>query len=108
MATNLGEAITLRTRIEAAEKAVHVTTLKKQEATNAACFFATKANAAEEALQKADPKKPTYNDLAAAFHSAEADLAAAVEAENLAWAEAARAEARLSSAKSAAKAAYAI
>lgn len=96
---NPGEAITLRNNITKATKAVHVAALKKQEATNAACLAAAVAARAEEALKKADPKKADYNDIAAAYHDAEAKLATAVEAENLAWSAAAKAEADLSTAK---------
>jgi len=45
MATNPGEAITLRNHIATAEKAVNVTTIKKEEATNAAVDAAKAAYA---------------------------------------------------------------
>lgn len=108
MATNPGEAITLRNNIKKAEKAVHVTEIKKEEATNAAVLAAAAAARAEEALGKADQKKSDYNDIAKAHNDAEARLSSAVEAENKAWDDYARAEADLSAAVDAAKAAYAI
>lgn len=105
---NPGEAITLRNNITKATKAVHVATIKKEEATNAACLFAAEAARAEEALKKADKSKPDWNDIAKAYNDAEAKLAAAVAHENAAWSHAAKAESDLATAKAKAKAAYAI
>ena len=49
--------------------------------------------------QNKHPKKADYNDIAKAYNDAEAKLASSVEAENLAWAMAARAESDLAAAK---------
>lgn len=106
--SNPGEAITLRNNIAKATKAAHVAATKKEAATNAACLAAAAATRAEEALKKADPKKSDYNDIAKAYHTAEARFSSAVEAESRARTKAAKAEFDLASARAAAKAAYAI
>lgn len=106
--TNPGEAITLRNNISKAEKALTISILNRWAYTAKANEAAVKANSAEEALKKADPKKDNYNDVAKAYHDASAALSAAVDVENKAWADAAKAEADLTAAKAKAKAAYAI
>ena len=105
---NPGEQVTLRRRIEAAEKAARIASIEKETATNAAVLAAAAAARAEEALGKADPKATSYNDIVADYNDAKTKATAAVEAENRALAAADRAEAGLAACIAAAKAAFAI